>query len=246
VLLDFGDCRLDVAARTLFRGSQEIHLSPKAFELLQLFVETRPRALAKAEILDRIWPGVFVSDASLTRVVNEIRSALGDAARRPRIIRTVHGFGYAFLPTVTSVPVPAQAGTHDRSSVQVASTMPGACWLVHGRREVALPPGECVIGRERDAHVCLASPKVSRRHARLTVAGMLATIEDLSSKNGTSVRGVRITAPVPLEPGDEIQIGPFSLVFQSAIEPMSTETASFADVRRAPRLSKRGKRTKPS
>ena len=102
----FGDVRFDVDARRLFRGSREMHLSPKAFELLQLLVDTRPRALAKADLLERLWAGVFVSESSLTKVVNQIRS-VGDAAREPRFIRTVHGYGYAFVaePTDDCLPV---------------------------------------------------------------------------------------------------------------------------------------------
>ena len=88
-----------------------------------------------------------------------------------------------------------------------------------------------IVGREPDAGIWLASPKVSRRHARVTVEGMRATIEDLSSKNGTSVRGERISAPVALEPGDEIEIGPFTLVFRVGIDATSTETEVASVVR---------------
>lgn len=213
--LRFGECRLDVDARRLFRGSREIHLPPKAFELLQLLVETRPRALAKADLLERVWPGVFVSESSLTRVVNQVRNALGDAARQPRIVRTVHGYGYAFV---------AEVSEDGRSSVPVAAKRLGGCWLVCGGRELPLSDGEHIVGREPDAAIRLTSPKVSRRHARLTVAGMQVAIEDLSSKNGTAVRGTRIASPVVLEPGDEIEIGPFTLVFRAGMDPVSTET----------------------
>jgi DNA-binding winged helix-turn-helix (wHTH) protein len=229
VPLRFGECRLDVEARRLFRGSREVHLPPKAFELLQLLVETRPRALAKAELLERIWPGVFVSESSLTRVVNQIRSGLGDVARRPRIVRTVHGHGYAFIAEVTDET------TSPRSAAGKAR---GNCWFVCGRRELPLSDGEHIVGREPDADIQLASPKVSRRHARVTVAGMDVTLEDLSSKNGTSVRGRRISAPVGLQPGDEIDIGPFTLVFLVAVDPTSTETAIASGVRGAGRLSR--------
>src|SRR2546422_9256486 len=70
---------------TLFRS----HLSPKAFELLVVLVERRGEAVSKAELLERVWPKVFVSDASLARVVTELRDAIGDDARE--MIRTVHG-----------------------------------------------------------------------------------------------------------------------------------------------------------
>ena len=74
----FRDCVLDRDARALVRDGLTVHLTPKAFEVLALLVSERPRALKKAEILDRVWPGTFVTDASLTRTIHEIRDAIGD------------------------------------------------------------------------------------------------------------------------------------------------------------------------
>ena len=219
----FRDCRLVLDARRLFRGTREVHLSPKAFELLKLLVESRPRALSKSDLLERVWPGVFVSDASLARVVNQIRTGLGDAARDAHIIRTVHGYGYAFVADVVEDAPPA---THTGGKRRVH------CWLACGRREFPLSDGQHVVGREPEATVSLESPKVSRRHARLTVNGMRATIEDLSSKNGTSVRGARLAAPLDLQHGDKIQIGPFTLVFRAGVEAASTETEITSRTRR--------------
>ena len=211
----FGDCRLDLDARSLFRGSREVHLSPKAFELLKLLVETRPRALSKEDLLERVWSGVFVSEASLARVVNQIRNGVGDTARPARIVRTVHRYGYAFVAEVTeeeSSPRKPDAWTRAK------------CWLICGRRELPLTDGENIVGRGSDAGVWLESPKVSRHHARIAVTGTQGTIEDLASKNGTLVGGTRISAPRILEPGDTIQVGPFTLTFRVGGESGSTET----------------------
>ena len=212
----FGDCQLDLDARRLFRKSREVHLSPKGFELLKLLIETRPRALSKSELLDQVWPGVFVSDASLARTINQLRVALGDPARRPHIIRTVHGYGYAFVADVAdgeSAPAPISA---DKIC---------ACYIVLGHRTFPLGEGEHLVGREPDTAIRLDSPKVSRRHAKIVVSRGRATIEDLGSKNGTIVRGERIETPVGLVPGDKIQIGPFAMEFLAFSETRSTETA---------------------
>ena len=96
----FADCILDTSARSLLReGRPAARLTPKSFELLALLVEHRPRALPKEELLERVWPGVFVSDASLAKVVSKLRQAIGDDAASP-IIRTVHGYGYAFAAAI--------------------------------------------------------------------------------------------------------------------------------------------------
>ena len=212
VKLRFGDCTLDIETRRLFRGDEEVHLSPKAFELLRLLIEHRDRALSKAELLEQVWTGVSVSDASLARAVTEIREAVGDAAREAHIIRTVHAYGYAFSAKVE----PAEPGRPRGADA--------SCWIVWRKRAFALSQGEHIVGREPGVTVWLDSPRVSRHHARVVVNGTAATIEDLGSKNGTIVRGARISSPVGLESGDEIRIGPFRLSFRVGSGQATTES----------------------
>jgi DNA-binding winged helix-turn-helix (wHTH) protein len=214
VTIRFADCTLDTDARRLIRSGREVHVGPKEFELLKLLVENRPRAVPKAELLDRIWPGVFVSDASLAKVVSKIREAIGHSEDGP-ILRTVHGYGYAFAAAIDDGPILAGSLTHPGQTI---------CWLFCGRREFPLPDGEHIVGREADAAICLDSPRVSRRHARFVVNGRSATLEDLGSKNGSFVRGARISGPTVLQPGDRARIGPFTLTFR--VGPGSGSTLS--------------------
>jgi DNA-binding winged helix-turn-helix (wHTH) protein len=199
----FADCDLDLEARQLVRAGQDTHLSPKAFELLKVLVEERPRAMSKHELLDRIWPGVFVSDASLARAASEIRDAIGDHSRSEGFLQTVHAFGYRFAAAgVVDVPGALEPGKS------------GVCWLVGRDYEFHLGEGSHVVGREAGVPIRIDSPKVSRHHARVSVAGDEVLIEDLGSKNGTFVRGERIQASTVLAPGDEVQIGPIKLVLR--------------------------------
>jgi DNA-binding winged helix-turn-helix (wHTH) protein len=96
VRVRFGPFTVNVQTRQLFRDNSEIHLSPKAFDLLCSLIERRPRVIEKTELLGHIWPDTFVVDASLNVLIGEIRRALTDDARQPRYVRTVHGVGYAF------------------------------------------------------------------------------------------------------------------------------------------------------
>ena len=77
-------------------------------------------------------------------------------------------------------------------------------------RDQALEDGVLDLGRDPDAGVHLDSPIVSRRHARLSRAGAVVTIEDLDSANGTFVNGQRV-ARSEVAPGDLVVIGPFQL-----------------------------------
>lgn len=228
-MVRFGACTLDLDARRLFRGDREVHLSPKAFELLKVLVENRPRAVAKTELLDRVWAGVFVSESSLARAVTEIRAGIGDAARDATIVRTVHGYGYAFCADVRDDDEPA--GIPASGAIESAVI----CWLTSADRDVPLPEGDHIAGRDPAATVRLDSPRVSRRHARFTVRGQTVVVEDLGSKNGTFVNGTRVEGVVALTPGDRIRIGPFASVFRVDVASCSTEsevTARFPPVTR--------------
>lgn len=203
--LRFGEHVFDSETREVFRAGRPLVISPKAFALLDLLVELRPRAVSKQDIHARLWPDVHVSDANLGNLVVELRSALHDDARRPRILRTVSRFGYAFIADVaTERPVRG----HDRRS---AGTLYRLVW---GRREIALEPGENLIGRDRDAVVWIDDESVSRRHARVVVDDGGAAIEDLGSKNGTFLRGHRIRGVSRLEDRDSVRIGPATLVLR--------------------------------
>jgi DNA-binding winged helix-turn-helix (wHTH) protein len=92
----FGEFTLDEERRQLLRAGTPLPLEPKAFELLSLLVGRQPRALSKSQIHGVLWNGTFVSESALAGLVADLRSVLGDDARRPRFIRTVHGYGYAF------------------------------------------------------------------------------------------------------------------------------------------------------
>jgi len=215
VRIQFAEFTLDTEARQLFDRSREIHLSPKAFELLKVLVEHRPRALSKQELLDRVWPGTFVSDASLARSVSELRAALNEHSRTNGFVQTVHGYGYRFFEGPPAELAPAR-----RADELV-------CWLVNETYEFQIAEGEHVIGRDPAASIRLDSPRVSRMHARLIRRGREAFIEDLSSKNGTFVGGVRITERSPVSDGDEVQIGPIAFRFRLLDAPEKAPTEAW-------------------
>ena len=68
--------------------------------------------------------------------------------------------------------------------------------------------GELILGREHStADLVIEDPSVSRRHARVLPQGRAVIVEDLGSSNGTYVNGDRISGPVELDTGDELQLG---------------------------------------
>ncbi len=113
--VSFGEFVLDLDARELRRGAEPVRLSPKAFQLLEILVTNRPKALSKADLQDRLWPDTFVVEKNLANLVSEIRQLLGDSPSSG-FIRTVPRYGYAFHETMpggqeaplAQPPVPAR------------------------------------------------------------------------------------------------------------------------------------------
>jgi DNA-binding winged helix-turn-helix (wHTH) protein len=210
----FGTFVLDLETRELLHADVPVDLSPKAFELLTLLGANRPKAMAKSDLQERLWPATFVVEKNLANLIGEIRAALGDNPSNPRFIRTVHRFGYAFRDGTTSAEV-------DRRATHVAELLFVVKW-VGGRAR--LEEGPHVIGRDPDVDILLDSPGVSRRHALIRVAQGSATIEDLGSKNGTLVGNQRLEASRSLGDGDTITVGPVKLTLSVFRAPNSTET----------------------
>ena len=215
VRLQFQDLTFDSDARQLWLGRQEVRLSPKAFDLLALLIEQRPRAISKGEIHERLWPGTFVSDSNLPSLVSEIRAAMRDHERERRFLRTLHGRGYAFQ---APEPEPTQQGA-------LTSPQPDG-WLVGAIGEIALFAGENVLGREGPGVILLNSSTVSRRHARIVIDSHGAAVEDLGSKNGTYVNDRRVSAPTPVVNGDQVRIGSLLFTFRHSQPVGSTATVS--------------------
>jgi len=95
-----GELVLDRADERVRSAGKPIRLGGKAFLLLRALMERPLILVTKDELFDVAWPGLAVSESVLTTAVKEIRQAIGDQARAPKIIETVHGRGYRFLVPV--------------------------------------------------------------------------------------------------------------------------------------------------
>jgi DNA-binding winged helix-turn-helix (wHTH) protein len=201
----FGEFILDTDRRELLRNAIPVSLPPKVFQLLEILVERRPKAVAQQELYDRLWPDTFVEKGNLHNLIYQLREALGDKDQTS--IRTVYGFGFSF----------AAAG---------AENPPPASWqVVIGDQEFDLREGENIVGRERNAAVRIDAPSISRYHARIVVTSDGVSVEDLGSKNGTMVEGRKIHAAHALRDGDRIIFGTVAAALRAVPNVPSTETA---------------------
>lgn len=203
----FGEFILDSETRQLLRGGREIHLSPKAFDLLCALVKRRPSVVSKDELFGQIWPDTFVVEGNLNVLVSEVRRALSDNGQSAPFIRTAHGVGYAFCAEATDLG--SGARRHEEAKPR--------CWLVWKDRTFILAAGDNVIGRDPDCAVWLDHAGVSRRHARIRISDDMgrALLDDLKSTNGTFIGGKQVVAEMPLADADVIKLGPVRLTFRA-------------------------------
>jgi DNA-binding winged helix-turn-helix (wHTH) protein len=206
----FGPFEFDSVRRQLLRAGAEVHLTPKAFALLALLIEAAPRVVPKSELHRCLWPNGIVSDATLAGLVKELRRALSCHEQHSSFIRTVHRVGYAL-----DVPVVAS----ERRLWPNA-----ACWLAANNRALQLAEGENLIGRDPQLKVWFDHSTVSRRHARIVVGPGGALLEDLGSKNGTSIDGVALAGPANLRDGNRVGFGQVFVTYRESRAGMPTVT----------------------
>ena len=210
----FGAFTLDSGARQLLNGRQGVHLSPKAFDLLEILVARRPNVVSKEILLDEVWPGKVVEEANLAIAVGEVRKALGDDSKSPALVVTVARRGYRFAAEAEDLerPAAAQKDLYPR------------WWLTW--RDTALPlrEGDNIVGRHPASAIWINGGSVSRSHARIIVSPGRVTIEDLGSRNGTFVDGNQLSGPHQLLDGAEVTFGSERATFREWSDDLAAGT----------------------
>ncbi len=107
----FGDCVLDLDRRELKRNGTVVHTRAKVFDILSYLIANRDRVLNRDELMAHGWPGLTVSDTTLSTCILSIRRAIGDDVGRPRFIRTLRGQGFRFIADVTEDSAAAKFAT---------------------------------------------------------------------------------------------------------------------------------------
>src|ERR1700693_545408 len=118
----FGRFTLHLDRGVLLADGAECALRPKSFALLRLFVENPGRLVNRDEIMETIWPGVFVTDDSIAQCVSDIRRALGDSDQR--LLRTLPRRGFLFTPRPSRGGEPDSSGAPAMSADSVPPSTP--------------------------------------------------------------------------------------------------------------------------
>jgi DNA-binding winged helix-turn-helix (wHTH) protein/tetratricopeptide (TPR) repeat protein len=160
----FEGFRLDRHDERLWRGQEILPLHPKSFAVLCCLLTQAGQLVTKDQILEAVWPETAVSEAVLHVAIRELRRVLGDGARRPRLIETVHGRGYRFMVPVSTLVAPSGPETEEAPGRVPSSTFrrpPNfvgrdaalaqlARWwtaALQGKRQLGIIAGEPGIGK---------------------------------------------------------------------------------------------------
>jgi DNA-binding winged helix-turn-helix (wHTH) protein/predicted ATPase len=134
----------------LWRLAQPIPLRPKTFAVLRCLVERPGQLLTREALFEAVWPETAVSDVVLKVCIRELRHALGDNARNPQFIETVHGRGYRFIECVIEAPQPETQQDTSRRTAELQR---------HGVARVRIDTAHGpIVGREVEIaflHQCL-------------------------------------------------------------------------------------------
>jgi len=206
---EIGPFRLSIDERAVYRAGRPLPLTPRCFEVFRELVEAGGRVVTRDRLLTRVWSDAAVEEGSLTRTVSMLREALGPEGGD--LIETLPRVGYRLNAAASPGP----------------SGRPGLARVVWEDREFVLVSGENIVGRDPAAVVRLDIHSVSRRHARITLSETEAVLEDLDSKNGTFLGGVRVRSSVRLSDDDRVRFGSAEVVFRRPVSG-STVTADLS------------------
>ncbi len=162
----FGRFRIDLDRRQLLRGDAPIELRRKAFDVLRHLCERPDTLVTNDELLDAAWPGVAVTPQTLTNVIQEIRSALGDRADAPRWIHTVRGRGHVFRPSAADAVATLEESIVVGRARELARLAAVAAHAFHGEPRVVFVTGESGIGKTTLVETFLGSRDDDVRCAR--------------------------------------------------------------------------------
>src|SRR5262249_51948997 len=139
--------RLDPTNACLWRGTEAIRLTPQAWAVLAVLVAQAGQLVTKETLLETAWPETVVSEAALVVCIREIRQALGDTARTPPYVETVHRRGYRFrgpLAPPEAPPAPLQASPAPAGAPPAALGREAELGTLHGWLAQAQGGGRCV------------------------------------------------------------------------------------------------------
>lgn len=233
-LYEFDEFRVDPVRRRLTRGGELVPLTPKAFSILLVLLERRGEVVEKEELIQKVWPDTFVTEANLTQNISSMRKALGERASESRYVVTVPGRGYSFVGDVLEVsrdatgeiPVilePPQ--TLAKPEPADEGPLPEATPMLSAPPVASLP--EAAPASPLDATGPIVAP-VRTRRLQIVGLGLLGIALVVAGTLGglSFLRKGEVAGGAPLPPGTVAQAGAGTAVRRSSVAVMGLRNLS--------------------
>ncbi|MFP3900357.1 MAG: alpha/beta fold hydrolase [Acidimicrobiia bacterium] len=140
----FGDREIDSGQFEVRSAGVPVPVEPQVLDVLVYLAERCDRVVTKEELLDEVWGDRFVSESTLTSRIKDARRAVGDDGRTQRVIRTVHGRGYRFVPELEELPGGGRtragarpAEVHQRAAGPASTAVPTTHYTRSGGYDIA-------------------------------------------------------------------------------------------------------------
>jgi Tol biopolymer transport system component/DNA-binding winged helix-turn-helix (wHTH) protein len=207
-IYEFDGWRLAPGQRQLANAAGEpITLRSKVFDLLVYLVENRGRVVAKAELMEAVWPDTVVEENNLNQAISALRQALGETAQSPRFVATITGRGYQFTGEVREVDsrTPAEPGKptpalrYAIAGAAVVAALVGF-WMTRPGEDAQPESGIAVIENFADLEPVLVTDfRGSQSQATLSPDGtMIAWISDASGTPQVWMKNLQSGEPLQI------------------------------------------------
>lgn len=164
----FGDCELDIATHALHRAGQPVHVEPQVFDLLAVLAEAAGQLVTYDKLIERVWHGRIVSDATVAARISAARAAVGDSGKKQALIRTVPRRGAQMVAVVVPVPdasadvAPSGPGISQQVRITASADGSGIAWSSLGEGLPLLRAGHWMTHLERDLDSIIWRPWIER------------------------------------------------------------------------------------
>lgn len=168
MILRFGDCRMDLDRRQLWRGKEEVHVEPQVFDLLAFMAQSGGAVVSKDRLVETIWNGLAVSDATIAARISAARAAVGDSGKEQAILRTIPRRGLAFVADLHSPDSPPAPQPSDMPEVSYTRSADGSviAWTGIGEGPPLMRIGHWLSHLELDSSGTIWGPLIARLASR--------------------------------------------------------------------------------
>lgn len=162
MFLHFGPCTLDLDRRQLKRDGQEVHLEPQVFDLIAFMAQSGGTVIPKDKLVEVVWKGLAVSDATISARISAARAALGDSGKEQVILRTIPRRGFAFVADLVQAAPPAPEMPHPEVFYALSADGTAIAWSALGDGPPLVRIGHWLSHLEMDTQSAIWGPLIAR------------------------------------------------------------------------------------